>query len=224
MTTPSAQPLDVPLETAFDESDFTYTSESESEYTNNLTRAFRWLKEEEDLLAFKAGDQVLVYYGPHLYKSSIRRSHRVDSSESNEFFVHYEKFSRNYDEWVDISRILPLTESNLKLMRQLNGTERESRKRSSSESSDVPLKRSRRKSIRSSVRPSGQSHPVAIDLILPQCLLSYILHDWEYVNTSKRSYAFPCDRTVTAILKSFVYSRTRGSLSEKYFLNVSLTV
>eukprot|EP00697_Spironema_sp_BW2_P017692 gnl/Spiro4/9464_TR5010_c0_g3_i1.p1 gnl/Spiro4/9464_TR5010_c0_g3~~gnl/Spiro4/9464_TR5010_c0_g3_i1.p1 ORF type:complete len:291 (-),score=56.37 gnl/Spiro4/9464_TR5010_c0_g3_i1:153-1025(-) len=71
---------------------------------------------------YTAGDTVLAYHGPMLYESLVMKvEEQVSRSGTAEtkYFVHYKKWSRNYDEWISAERILPINRASLKMQKDL---------------------------------------------------------------------------------------------------------
>ena len=59
--------------------------------------------------------QVLCYHGPLLYEAKCVKS-RKDTKSGNpgdfQYFVHYQGWNKNWDEWVDETRILKASSEN----------------------------------------------------------------------------------------------------------------
>lgn len=67
---------------------------------------------------FQEGEKVLCYHGSLLYEAKCLK---VDTVRSGEFlyFIHYNGWSKNWDEWVPLKRVLKLNEENLKKQEEL---------------------------------------------------------------------------------------------------------
>ena len=61
---------------------------------------------------FADNEKVLCYHGPLLYEAKCVRS-RKDPKNPGEFqyFVHYQGWNKNWDEWVGETRILKVTQA-----------------------------------------------------------------------------------------------------------------
>ena len=53
---------------------------------------------------FTADEKVLCYHGPLLYEAKILK-HKKEGGSYN-YFVHYQGWNRNWDEWVAETRIM----------------------------------------------------------------------------------------------------------------------
>ena len=72
---------------------------------------------------YSAGEKFLCYHGALIYEAKCLQ---VGKNDSNEFiyFVHYNGWSKNWDEWVTAKRILKYNAENLKKQKELIVTSR----------------------------------------------------------------------------------------------------
>jgi len=63
---------------------------------------------------FKEGEKLLCYHGPLLYEAKCVKI-KLDSSSNYSYFVHYQGWNKNWDEWVNDTRILKADAENLEL-------------------------------------------------------------------------------------------------------------
>src|SRR4051794_23270798 len=62
-------------------------------------------------LKFAVGDKILAFHSPLWYKAKV-----LDIDPEQGYFIHYDKWSTTWDEWVKPERTLGMNEENLKLM------------------------------------------------------------------------------------------------------------
>lgn len=83
---------------------------------------------------FADNEKVLCYHGPLLYEAKTVK-HKKDTKGGGEFlfFIHYQGWNKNWDEWVAESRILKINPENLerkqKLLREHNAAVKEGKKK-----------------------------------------------------------------------------------------------
>jgi len=69
---------------------------------------------------FSADEKVLCFHGPLLYEAKILK-HKKESGSYN-YFVHYQGWNRNWDEWVAESRIMKQVAENFEKQKKLLAT------------------------------------------------------------------------------------------------------
>ena len=67
---------------------------------------------------FKEGEKLLCYHGPLLYEAKCIKI-KLDSSSNYSYFVHYQGWNKNLDEWVNDTRILKADAEHLELKLKL---------------------------------------------------------------------------------------------------------
>lgn len=79
-------------------------------------------------LSFSENERVLCYHGPLIYEAKVLKSEGIKSEVSQDrgaqYFVHYKGWKQSWDEWVGESRLMKLTEENLRKQRELNEARR----------------------------------------------------------------------------------------------------
>ncbi len=70
---------------------------------------------------FSDNEKVLCYHGPLLYEAKCVRSRADKSGSAGEFqyYVHYQGWNKNWDEWVGENRILKANAENLERKERL---------------------------------------------------------------------------------------------------------
>jgi mortality factor 4-like protein 1 len=64
---------------------------------------------------FSDNEKVLCYHGPLLYEAKCVKSRKDPKGKEGEFhyFVHYQGWNKNWDEWVGETRILKANADNI---------------------------------------------------------------------------------------------------------------
>lgn len=67
---------------------------------------------------YQEGEKVLCYHGAFIYEAKCLKIERSTTNEYS-YFVHYNGWNKNWDEWVDFKRILKYNDENLKKQQEL---------------------------------------------------------------------------------------------------------
>ncbi len=90
---------------------------------------------------FKEGEKLLCYHGPLLYEAKCVKLKRENGVPM--YFVHYQGWNKNWDEWVNDTRILKNDKDNLekkeKLMKEHIAAQRENKKKGGGSKLGNPL-------------------------------------------------------------------------------------
>jgi mortality factor 4-like protein 1 len=71
-------------------------------------------------LKFQEGEKVLCYHGPLIYEAKCMKGQTgKDKDKAPKFFIHYNGWNKNWDEWVPEQRVLKFTEANLQKQKDL---------------------------------------------------------------------------------------------------------
>lgn len=80
---------------------------------------------------FAENERVLCYHGPLLYEAKVIKAEINPEGGNNsgigkaaQYLVHYKGWKQSWDEWVSESRLLKLSEENLRKQRSINETRR----------------------------------------------------------------------------------------------------
>jgi len=70
---------------------------------------------------FQEGEKVFCYHGAFIYEAKCLKVEKETTRGSNDFsyFIHYNGWSKNWDEWVSHTRILKFNDENLKKQKDL---------------------------------------------------------------------------------------------------------
>ncbi|KAA1137028.1 Esa1p-associated factor, variant 2 [Puccinia graminis f. sp. tritici] len=176
-------------------------------------------------MEFSASERVLCYHGPLLYEARVLKVKEAASDEArdipkgNQYWIHYKGWKQKWDEWVSESRLLKLTEENLRLERSLNENHRVKEVPDKSTSKDAKnndprpttnsdkgkkvegrgTKRSRDSVCEPEEGPSKQ--PVTI--VIPEPLKIQLVDDWEAVTRQNQVVSLPRTPTVKSLLEEY---------------------
>ncbi|RNA35449.1 mortality factor 4 1 isoform X2 [Brachionus plicatilis] len=67
---------------------------------------------------FIEGEKILCYHGTYIYEAKCIKFEKIRSNEY-QYFVHYNGWNKNWDEWVPAKRILKFNNENIKKQKQL---------------------------------------------------------------------------------------------------------
>ncbi|XP_054756378.1 mortality factor 4-like protein 1 [Lytechinus pictus] len=80
---------------------------------------------------FSEGERVLCFHGPLLYEAKCVKSEVKD--KMIRYFIHYNGWNKNWDEWVPESRALKFNEANLQKQKELFAAQKAKQKRARSQ-------------------------------------------------------------------------------------------
>jgi len=164
---------------------------------------------------------VLSYHGPLLYEAKVRD---VDKSHERCYFVHYNGWNKNWDEWVGPDRLVKNNEAGLalaaRLRAELEATKKGSSKKRKSgkkeaddDDDEKKAKPNGKKKKRKADEEEGVEHDPEraakqeIKLTIPGQLKKKLVTDWECINRKKKLVKLPRDTTVLRILTDFLESK-----------------
>ena len=67
---------------------------------------------------FTEGERVLCFHGSLLYEGKSVKA-QITKEKSTEYFIHYNGWNKNWDEWVPESRVLKYNQANLQRQKEL---------------------------------------------------------------------------------------------------------
>ena len=71
----------------------------------------------DDKYKYKIDEKVLCYHGPLIYEAKCLK--RRNDNNITQYYVHYNGWNKNWDEWVHETRILKINPQNQKLQQEL---------------------------------------------------------------------------------------------------------
>lgn len=82
---------------------------------------------------FQPGEKVLCFHGPAPYEAKAQlaelKSLNEGDPETPHYFIHYNGWSKKWEEWVPESRVLKYNDANLQLQKELHSRLRQGKKR-----------------------------------------------------------------------------------------------
>lgn len=167
-------------------------------------------------LKFADGERVLCYHGPLMYEAKCLKG--AMKEKMPRYFIHYNGWNKNWDEWVPESRVLKYCDANLQKQRELREQNLKSKKakkknEKGSEAGDRPQKReissdsqSRRKRSRLANSENEENFLTRMDvrIAIPQELQHHLVDDWDLITRQKQLVPLPRKKTVHHILQDYV--------------------
>ncbi|GAB5353983.1 hypothetical protein AAMO2058_000080700 [Amorphochlora amoebiformis] len=151
-------------------------------------------------MAGSAGDEtyaknetVLALHGPKLYKAKISKVKPATSDEEAQYYVHYHKWSKKWDEWITAERIKKFSAENEKLQKNLEARYEKKMKGKANKS-----KKRQREEVE-------EEHPSpGMKITLPAELKKRLIDDWEHINRHDRVMQLPVKPSVEEILNFYL--------------------
>ena len=169
-------------------------------------------------LKFADGERVLCYHGPLMYEAKCLKG--AMKEKMPRYFIHYNGWNKNWDEWVPESRVLKYCEANLQKQKELREQNLKSKKarkkiekggdvldkshkRDGSSDSQSRRKRSR---LNNSENDDSFLPRMDIRIAIPQELQHWLVDDWDLITRQKQLVPLPRKKTVHHILQDYVQS------------------
>ncbi|KAI8074909.1 MRG-domain-containing protein [Gongronella butleri] len=165
----------------------------------------------EPAYKYNEQDKVLCFHGPLIYEAKIlKRTVDTDEPEPSALYrVHYQGWHKRYDEWVDDTRLHPITEETLALQRRLetyHASKKPARKSSKGVSSSIPNKRTRDDQEKDAEEADYLQSP-EIRLDIPEPLKCQLVDDWENISKNQQLVPLPRSPSITQILAMYRTSK-----------------
>ncbi|EQC30506.1 hypothetical protein SDRG_11822 [Saprolegnia diclina VS20] len=173
---------------------------------------------------FAVNDTVLVRHGVQIYDARVLR---LDpDSATPQYFVHYLKWSKKWDEWVGPERVLDTSEASRTLQKQAKDDAENAPKGAAKKrlAANGPLPKqgaSKKHKVENpfeAIKVEG-SHEledlvaaVDVQIPIPIALKKILVDDWKNVTQQERWIELPRKTPVSKIIDDFL---TQGELSEK---------
>lgn len=160
---------------------------------------------------FIDGEKVLCYHGPLLYEAKVNRVQMKDKVQ--QYWIHYNGWSKSWDEWVPESRVLKINDATLQkqkdLQQQYPHAERQKKtasKRKADKRKDFepPLRkrRTRQEVSECSTRDSSPQHQ-DINIEYPDNIKKRLVDDWDLITRQKQLVRLPKKLTVCELLEKY---------------------
>ncbi|KAI7741949.1 hypothetical protein M8C21_031279 [Ambrosia artemisiifolia] len=153
----------------------------------------------QSLPPFLQGDKVLAYHSRRIYEAKVLE---VDPTKER-FFVHYQGWNKNWDEWVGMDRLMLHNKENLEKQKALE--------------KEYPLEKSvrafhlkpknpnvTRGKKRKRLFKGTASYEKLVDVQIPSPLKKHLVNYCEYVTHMGKLVKLPCCPNVDEILKLYL--------------------
>lgn len=202
---------------------------------------------------FRVKDYIFVHQGPLLYQARLIKTYKADSQQidhgdlaenqgkqlpkammgEDAFLVHYLGWNKQWDEWVNSKRILPITQENSQLKKSLElqiKEEKESKAAKQLEKSSKKVQKGKNKQDKASLlvkgkrsinknsvndsgikikikKPSYNNYKGfthnEIIVLVPDSIKNILVDDWEKITKDNKLHALPANITAKTTLKWF---------------------
>jgi len=174
---------------------------------------------------FVEEETVLGFHGPLLYPAKVLQ---VDSKNKakKQYYVHYQGWSKKWDEWVESDRLLKDNPENRKHASELKDkvkAEKKNKRKSESKKEGKGKKRSKKDGDgeededddavdEETVEPDEtRVERKEIKIKIPGALKKQLITDWENITKNQKLVPLPREPSVNLILEEFVKSKKTKS-------------
>lgn len=175
---------------------------------------------EDDLpgAVYKIDQVVLAYHGPCIYQAKVLKQKLHKKKENTiQYFVHYNKWNKKWDEWVGEDRLMEDNEQNRIKMDSANKKTkaRPERKVGDKAKGDQKDKVGGKKAKKDpTIEPEDERAARGeLKLKLPGQLKKYLVTDWENITRNQTLCPLPRDVTVSQILDK--WTKTKKDKSDQ---------
>ncbi|XP_024962696.1 protein MRG1-like isoform X2 [Cynara cardunculus var. scolymus] len=160
---------------------------------------------------FSDGEKVLAYHGPRIYEAKVQKS----EMRKNEwkYFVHYLGWSKTWDEWVGVERLMKYTQENIQKQQDLGKKQGVDRNPKSGRSNQTKPKISTGAKGKKRKNDSSTEEIASIEKLvnieIPSTLKKQLVDDWEFVNEQDKLVKLPRSPNVDDILDSYLEYRSK---------------
>jgi len=159
--------------------------------------------------AYKEGDFVLAYHGPLLYPAKILK---VDNKEPEEpsYFVHYDKWSKKWDEWVKSDRLEPNTTA-----KQAYAADLKKKVEAEQKAKDEAEGKRRKGGADSDADSDEEPRKDEVKIKMSGVLKKRLIQDWECIIKHKQLAVLPRNPSIAQIFTDFIDSKKRDADSDR---------
>ncbi|KAJ4967618.1 hypothetical protein NE237_019467 [Protea cynaroides] len=169
---------------------------------------------------FSEGEKVLAFHGPRIYEAKILK---VEFRKKEwRYYVHYLGWSKNWDEWVVVDRLMKFTDDNIRKQQDLEKKLSADKSFKSGRSAQIKPKGStdakvdkedlrnyvargkKRKSDSGVEEKDTESMERLVKIQIPSTLKKQLVDDWEFVTQLGKLVKLPRSPCVDDILKKYL--------------------
>jgi len=187
--------------------------------------AERSKKDEE----YEAEEVVLGFLGPLLYDAKVSKVDKTGEKSKHKYFLHYQGWSKKWDEWVTTERMLKRTPENIKYQDELKEKVKQDKQSGVKRKATDDLKSGKKgkgdakgnkkrklNDEDETVEPDAERvEKKEIKLKLPGALKKVLIHDWECVTRNQKLVELPRAETVNKLLEEYRTSKkAKGPANE----------
>ncbi|XP_023754324.2 protein MRG1 isoform X2 [Lactuca sativa] len=161
---------------------------------------------------FSDGEKVLAYHGPRIYEAKVQKS-EIRKNEWK-YFVHYLGWSKTWDEWVGVDRLMKNTEENILKQQALDKKQGVDRNSKSGKSTQTKPKvssgaKGKKRKNDSSTEKENASVENLINIQIPSALKKQLVDDWEFVNEQDKLVELPRSPNIDDIFEKYLEYRSK---------------
>jgi len=170
---------------------------------------------------FVEDETVLGFHGPLLYPAKVLQVDTKNKTKK-QYYVHYQGWSKKWDEWVESDRLLKDNADNRKhaseLKDKVKAEKKSAKRKSESKKEGKGKKRSKKDGDdedeeddavdEETVEPDEtRVERKEIKIKIPGALKKQLITDWENITKNQKLVPLPRDPSVNLILEEFVKSK-----------------
>ncbi|CAI9261581.1 unnamed protein product [Lactuca saligna] len=161
---------------------------------------------------FSDGEKVLAYHGPRIYEAKVQKS-EIRKNEWK-YFVHYLGWSKTWDEWVGVDRLMKNTEENILKQQALDKKQGVDRNSKSGKSTQTKPKvssgaKGKKRKNDSSTEKENATDEKLINIQIPSALKKQLVDDWEFVNEQDKLVELPRSPNIDDIFEKYLEYRSK---------------
>lgn len=178
---------------------------------------------------YHTGEVVLAHTHSQLYKAKVLKVQENRGEFS--FFLHFNGWSKKWDEWVEAKRVYKMTEENLQKAKDLkkkkpvktkaNKNGGKKRKRGEEDEADANTATVTDDTLVDDTQ-AGSSSSKRMTLRIPGPLKKCLIMDWENITRHNKLLRLPRPYTVSTVLQEYLGQKTQSP--ENLELNTEVTV
>ncbi|GBG79240.1 hypothetical protein CBR_g29291 [Chara braunii] len=194
------------------------TNMSADDTKSSVLQSTKMAHSLRDTGPFLEGEKVLAYHGPLIYEAKTQKAEF--RKKEWRYYVHYLGWSKNWDEWVGIERLMKYTEANLLKQKKLFKQNAERKKLTAGKAGKAGGvagggggsgggKGRRRRADSSMEERDGEEPEQAFRITFPGTLKKQLIDDWKQITQEGELVCLPREPTVNQILDNYLELKTK---------------